>query len=208
MSDLSAYEQLGVSEDASFDEIQEARNRLVAELSDDRKQAERIEAAYDAVLMDRLRLRQEGKIKVPDRIRFPEKTTPPATKAVAAPARSTPAWLERFIDTPERADILYPAAINLGLSTLVLLFPSRDGAALQVALAVSVGACLYFLNRKERKFGRSLLLTLVGLIVGLGLGAAIVSGVDGLLHSLGVPPLSIVAVVAMAILWLVSSFLR
>ncbi len=208
MSDLSAYEQLGVSEDASFDEIQEARNRLVAELSDDRKQAERIEAAYDAVLMDRLRLRQEGKIKVPDRIRFPEKTTPPAMKAVTAPAKPTPAWLERFIDTPERADILYPAAINLGLSALVLLFPSRDGAALQVALAVSVGACLYFLNRKERKFGRSLLLTLAGLVAGLGLGAAIASGADGLLRSLAVQPLSIVAVVAMVILWLVSSFLR
>ncbi|MCS6815448.1 MAG: CPP1-like family protein, partial [Cyanobacteria bacterium] len=38
MSDLSAYEQLGVTEDASFDEIQEARNRLIAEFSHDRKQ--------------------------------------------------------------------------------------------------------------------------------------------------------------------------
>ncbi len=208
MSDLSAYEQLGVTEDASFDEIQEARNRLVAEMSDDRKQADLIEAAYDAVLMDRLRLRQEGKIKVPDRIRFPEKTMPPVVKAAAVATKAPPAWLERFIDTPERADILYPAIINLSLSALVILLGSPDGAAHQLALAVSVGSSLYFLNRKERKFGRSLLLTLGGLIVGLGLGAAISAGLAGVLDSLRVLPLSAIAVVAMFVLWLISSFLR
>lgn len=208
MSDLSAYEQLGVTEDASFDEIQEARNRLIAEFSHDRKQAELIEAAYDAVLMDRLRLRQEGKIKVPDVIRFPEKNAAPAPKATATAAKPMPAWLERLADDPERPDIIYPAVINLGLSALLILFPSPDGAAVQVSLAIAVGACLYFLNRKEHKFGRALLLTLVGLIVGLSLGAIVSSSLAGMLSSVGMPLLSATAVVTLFVLWFVSSFLR
>ncbi len=72
MSDQNPYEKLGVSEDASFDEIQEARNRLLEQHGGDGKNLEMIEAAYDAILMERLRMRQEGKIKVPERIRFPE----------------------------------------------------------------------------------------------------------------------------------------
>jgi len=72
MSDQNPYEKLGVSEEASFDEIQDARNRLFEQHSGDAKHLEVIEAAYDAILMDRLRMRQEGKIKVPERIRFPE----------------------------------------------------------------------------------------------------------------------------------------
>ena len=78
MSDQNYYDTLGLDENSSFEEIQEAKERLIAQCEDDRKQKEAIEAAYDAILMERLRLRQEGKIKVPDRIRFaeevPEKT--------------------------------------------------------------------------------------------------------------------------------------
>jgi hypothetical protein len=73
MSEQSPYEKLGVSEEASFDEIQDVRNRLLQQYSGDSKRVEVIEAAYDAILMDRLRMRQEGKIKVPERIRFPER---------------------------------------------------------------------------------------------------------------------------------------
>jgi DnaJ-class molecular chaperone with C-terminal Zn finger domain len=73
MSNQSHYQQLGITEDASFEEIQAAKERLKQKNSNDQKVIENIEAAYDAILMDRLRLRQEGKIKVPERIRFPER---------------------------------------------------------------------------------------------------------------------------------------
>ncbi|MFN6035094.1 MAG: CPP1-like family protein, partial [Dolichospermum sp.] len=55
MSDQSPYEKIGVSEDASFDEIQEARNRLLEKYGGEGNSREVIEAAYDAILMDRLR---------------------------------------------------------------------------------------------------------------------------------------------------------
>ena len=64
MGDQNYYEKLGVTEDATFDEIQEARNRLLQQYSGDSKHLEVVEAAYDAILMERLRMRQEGKIKV------------------------------------------------------------------------------------------------------------------------------------------------
>ena len=65
MSDQNPYEKLGVTEDASFDEIQDAKGRLMQQHRGDQKLVESVEAAYDAIIMDRLRMRQEGKIKVP-----------------------------------------------------------------------------------------------------------------------------------------------
>jgi len=64
MSEQNPYEQLGVTEESSFEEIQEAKQRLVQQYQNDSKIVELIEAAYDSVLMDRLRMRQEGRIKV------------------------------------------------------------------------------------------------------------------------------------------------
>ncbi|MBD3880287.1 CPP1-like family protein [Phormidium tenue FACHB-886] len=201
MSDKSSYERLGVNEEASFDEIQEAKARLVKQHSGDRKQIEAIEAAYDAVLMDRLRLRQEGKIKVPDRIRFPERLVDPPPEYTPAPTKQTPDWLQRLIDTPSRNDILLPAGLFLAASLLSVSSPS-------LALALGVGFSLYFLNRKEHKFGRAFLLTLIGLVVGVVLGLQISTLIAPQLATVPLAPESFAAVVTFVILWVVSSFLR
>jgi hypothetical protein len=203
MSDQNHYEKLGVNENSTFEEIQDARNRLVEQYGGDRKQVESIESAYDAILMDRLRLRQEGKIKVPDRIRFPEKLAEAPPEFTPSPSAQPSNWLQQFIDTPERNDILLPG----GLFAAVGLF---SFAAPPVALAFGVGFCLYFLNRKERKFGRSFLLTLIGLIVGVTLGLQIAALIP--LESLGFPTgiadQTFASLVTFLILWLMSSFLR
>ena len=205
MSDLSPYELLGLSEDASFDEIQGARVRLKAQHEGDSKQVEAIEIAYDAVLMDRLRLRQAGKIKVPDRIRFPEKVAEPPLAKPLATAKKLPDWLQHTIDTPSQADILWPLGV---FSVLVIVSALASPATLQLVLVGGVGASVYFLNRKERKFGRAVLLTLGGLFGGLLLGALI----GQTLVSAGVIGLALVnsvaAIVTFVVMWLVSSFLR
>ncbi|MCA6538857.1 MAG: CPP1-like family protein, partial [Pseudanabaena sp. M037S2SP2A07QC] len=69
MSEPTPYEKLGVNDEASFEEVRDARDRLLRENEGDESQQEIIEVAYDAILMDRLRARKEGKIAVPDRIR-------------------------------------------------------------------------------------------------------------------------------------------
>ncbi|MBE9179188.1 CPP1-like family protein [Oculatella sp. LEGE 06141] len=201
MSEQNHYEKLGVDESASFDEIQDARNRLIMQYSADRKQVEAIESAYDAILMDRLRQRQEGKIKVPDRIRFPERVVEPPPEFTPAPPKQTPDWLQRFVDTPSQSDILWPAGLFLGVSLLSFSAPS-------LALALGVGFSLYFLNRKEHKFGRAFLLTLVGLIVGVVLGLQLGALVAAQLAGFNLEVTSLAALVALFILWLMSSFLR
>ncbi len=206
MSSQNAYEQLGVTEASSFEEIQDARNRLFTQHQGDRKQLESVEAAYDAVLMDRLRLRQEGKIKVPDRIRFPEKVTPPPPSPPSAPTGQATAWLQRLVDTPTRSDILIPAGVLTALSALVIVVPSSN--VLQMALILGMGASFYFLYRKERKLGRTVLLGLTGLVLGFLAGGVLGSLLPALVASIGLSTEVFASVVTFFVLWLVSSFLR
>lgn len=122
MSAQSPYEKLGVSEGATFEEIQTARARLVEELAGDQRKISEVEAAYDSVLMERLRLRQEGKIKVPDRIRFPEKLAQPAPTETPAPTAKSGQWLKNLIDQPSAQDIAFPGVGMAGLGALVYLY--------------------------------------------------------------------------------------
>ncbi|MBD2500412.1 CPP1-like family protein [Anabaena azotica] len=208
MSDQSPYEKLGVSEDASFDEIQDARNRLFEKYSGDSKSIEIIEAAYDAILMDRLRMRQEGKIKVPERIRFPELRVQSPPKENLKPREQSPAWLQKILDQPSGTDVLWPGAWFLGLSAISVFYPAAGDQVLQLTLVSGVIVSIFFLNRKEGRFGRAVLFTLVGLILGL------ISG--GLIASLLLPQIPVLTITAnqfstvltFILLWLVSSFLR
>lgn len=206
MTEQNPYEQLRVTEGSSFEDIQAAKSRLRAEYEGNEEQIRKIDAAYDAVLMDRLRLRQEGKIKVPDRIRFPEKlAAPPSTPKVDLP-KNSPAWMQRLVDTPSQADILRPLGVSVGLSALIIFVPT----AVQIALIGGVGSTFYFLYRKERKLGRAVLLTFVGLLLGLLLGTFAYGLVAGLFANL---PLEIgvntfASILTFLIFWLVSSFLR
>ncbi|PPJ65009.1 CPP1-like family protein [Cuspidothrix issatschenkoi] len=207
MSDQNPYEKLGVSEDASFDEIQDARNRLLEQHGAEGNSQEVIEAAYDAILMERLRMRQEGKIKVPERIRFPEIRVQSSTQASPNLNRQSPEWLQRSLDQPILTDVLVPAAWYVGLSAISLFYPGGSEQVLQLALVLGVGIGVYFLNRKEGKFGRAVLFTLVSLIVGLIVGGLIAGWV------LPLPLINVTAnqfstLLTFILMWLVSSFLR
>ncbi len=201
MSDQNSYELLGLTEASTFEEIQEARDRLVEHHAEEPQQQAAVEAAYDAILMERLRLRQEGKIKVPDRIRFAE-NVPEVSPTKSAPSLPRPDWLNGLVDTPSRDDVLWPAVTYGGLALLGFAAPS-------LALAVAIGAAIYFLNRKENKFWRSVLLTIGGLAAGLALGLT----VGQLLIPQGAQfawasPDAVASAVTCLSLWVVASFLR
>ena len=168
MSQNNPYELLGVSDDASFDEIQSAKKRICEENKNDAQIVEKIEAAYDAVIMERLKLRQDGKIKVPERIRFPERNKVETVTPSKAPIVNSPNWLQDFMDNPSQEDVLLPTGIFLGLAVLSFL-----ASNLPLFIAFGFTANTYFLTRKENRFGRSLLITIITLMIGIGLGSAI-----------------------------------
>jgi hypothetical protein len=206
MTDQNYYDTLGLDESSTFEEIQAAKERLLAECEGDRKQMDAIEAAYDAILNERLRLRLEGKIKVPDRIRFAEDAPEKPAPSTKQEPISRPAWLVNFLDTPERNDIVLPAGLFAALALVSLAVPS-------LALAIGVGAAIYFLNRKEYRFWRAILLTILGLSIGLTVGILLGQLLaPQLAATMGVPAEALVQVIAaiitMVVLWGVSSFLR
>jgi Protein CHAPERONE-LIKE PROTEIN OF POR1-like len=208
MSELSPYEQLGVTEESSFEEIQEAKQRLMQQHQDDNKLLEKIETAYDAVIMDRLRLRQEGKIKVPERIRFPERGLEAPNPIKPLSIERSPSWLQKIIDTPSAQDIGLSTGV-FGLSAVItLIVNDRGGSMLSLLLALGVFANIYFLNRKERKFGRAVLITLFGLLLGIGLGAGMASGLKAAGITLPISDQQFLALVTFFLLWIISSFVR
>ncbi|MGB6295903.1 MAG: CPP1-like family protein [Rivularia sp. (in: cyanobacteria)] len=208
MSDQNPYEKLGVSEDASFEEIQDTRDRLVEQHNGDSQRLEMIEAAYDAVLMDRLRMRQEGKIKVPERIRFPERREQVAPDVSPVPKTQSPAWLQRTVDKPSTLDVVIPGVWYLGLSANTLLYKTQNDVVLQFMLVLGVGVSIYFLNRKESRFGRAALLTLISLIIGLIVGGLIATALAQQLQSANFTVNQFTTVVTFVLLWLVCSFLK
>lgn len=213
MSEQTPYEQLEVAEDASFDDIQSARDRMFKVYKDDERSRTQIEVAYDAILMDRLRKRQEGKIKVPEGIRFAERLTENKPPKLPLPrVNPSSSWMQRTMDTPNTREISILGVTYAALG-LVGVLAQQNGAAsasvLQFLLAIGFGVNLYWLNRKEQKLGRAVLLSLAALVVGGLIGAAFLQGFhqSGLLAG----PAQDDAVITVAVLfvfWLVSSFLR
>ncbi|WP_009632190.1 CPP1-like family protein [Synechocystis sp. PCC 7509] len=207
MSEPNPYEKLGVKQDATFDQIQEARNRLVEQHNGDLDRLNMVEEAYDAILMERLRMRQEGKIKVPEGIKFAERSQVPP-KPNPTSIQQSPSWLERLRDRPSPKDVLLPGGLFLSLSGLSVIYPTAGAQLLQVVLMVGVCLSIYFVRRKEQNFSRAILLTGAGLIVGLVVGGLLASLLILPLNQINLQAEQFSTVVTFIVLWLVSSFLR
>jgi hypothetical protein len=210
MSEQNPYERLGVSENASFEEIQIAKQRLIQQYRDNSQVLESIEAAYDAVIMERLRMRQEGRIKVPDRIRFPEKTAEISAVPASIPVKNSPNWFQRLIDTPSQADLFWSTGVFLVLSVMTVFSRNNSESVLPLLMAIGVFANIYLLNRKERRLGRAVLLTPIGLLLGIGLGTALASflGAPNSNSSIVLSVEQLACLVTFGLFWLISSFLR
>ena len=208
MSEPNPYEKLGLKQDATFDQIQEARNRLATQYNGDSQHLNMVEEAYDAILMERLRMRQEGKIKVPEGIKFAERLSQPPQKQNQSPKIQSPSWLEKLRDRPSPKDILLPGGLFLSLSGLSVVYPTVGAQLLQVVLMVGVCLSIYFIRRKEQNFSRAILLTGAGLIVGLVVGGLLASLLISPLNQINIQAEQFSTVVTFIVLWLVSSFLR
>ncbi|MGB2925687.1 MAG: CPP1-like family protein [Limnothrix sp.] len=205
MSEQNPYKTLGLAESASFEEIQAAKQKLSQQYQGDSTQVESLEAAYDAIIMDRLRQRQQGTLEVPDQIRFAE----PPKKSFELPkvisASNLPNWLVNLRDQPEPQDINLALGVNGAIAAAGLFLNAGLASTILTALLI---VNIYLLYRKENRFGRAALVGIASLIVGVVIG----SGINALLASQGVvwaiAPEQILIITSCIVGGLASSFLR
>ncbi len=212
MSELSPYQQLGVGEDASFDEIQIAKKKLREKYQNDAQVLEEIEIAYDAIIMDRLRLRQEGKIKVPEKIRFPDKTVePPKNKTISNYTPSlpnTPTWLQNIIkiDQPSVREVSISGLVFLALIAASIF--SQSSETLPLLLTIGVGASFFILYRKERLFWRSVGIVFLSFVIAVSLGSVLANLIINSGFNLTIATEQFISLFTFCLLWLTSNFLR
>jgi hypothetical protein len=207
MSEQNPYEQLGVAEDATFEEIQAAKQRVIAKLSGDRQLEDNIEAAYDAILMERLKLRQQGKIKVPDGIRFPEKAPIALPKFSTVTVPNSPSWVGDTFERPTQSQILTTSGVYSVLGGAALV-PSFADAGLPTLMALGTGFSLYFINKKQRRFKRALLGSLIALIIGTAIAGLLVNYAHLPVGQIGLHGEVFAGLLTFLLLWAVSSFTK
>ncbi len=172
----SPYERLGIEPDASFDAVQAARQAGLDQAGDDPMARSRVEAAYDAVLMDRLKERQQGRVSTAARTASakeqlaappPPRLPLPALPRVALPRVSAPNLSAPSLELVEGED-RWLALGGYGLLLLLLLLLPTPPAELVLALAT--GLCVVFLQRRRRRFlaavGWGFGLLSLGLVIG------------------------------------------
>lgn len=208
------YQRLGVEPDASFDAVQAAKAARLDEVGDDPIARSRIEAAYDAVLMNRLKERQQGKVSSAARTASQrEQATPPPTRPLLQALPSLPQLPPGRLTPPtprlpalalaEGRDRWFPLAAHGALLVLLLALPQPPS---QLLLALGTAATVLNLQRRRGRFGSSVLIALLLLIGGVSLGALLVVSLQGS-FPLIVSPEQVLAAPALVLLLLGALFL-
>lgn len=214
------FARLGLSRDAGFDQVQAAKARCLAEVSGDDRARAKIEAAYDAVLMARLRDRQQGQVSAAAATASERETmagsmpSPPAQ----APMGNVLANLRnRLPDPSPTLSGLKPdwtlvegqgrsVRLIAGLVGVALLLISAGSIQLVLALA-TIGVFLSQVRRGRRPLA-SLGWTLLVLSVGLAAGSLLnLAFSPTVVEQLALSPLQIQALPAALLLWAAALFL-
>ncbi len=181
------YTKLGISADSGFDDVQRAKATALSSAGDDAQARAKIEAAYDAVLMARLRERQSGKVSMAAASASAREQQGGGQVAAGSTAPSVMTRLRQFsLPTPSVSPAGWMPELSLvegqgllvragiGAVALLLLMATTGTADLVLSLA-TIGLFVSQVRRGRRplaSLGWSLLLLAVGLAVGaLVLGA-------------------------------------
>ena len=178
------YERLGVAPDASFDTVQEAKLARLREAGDDPMVRSRIEAAYDAVLMDRLKERQQGRVSSAARSASQrEQASPPPSRPALSALPSLPQLPPSRLPRPSFSlprlqlasgrELWFPLAADGVLLVLLVLMP---GAAPELLTALATGVTLLNLQRRNGRFLASVGWSFALLCRGLVLGGLLAGG--------------------------------
>ena len=214
------YTRLGLSQDATFEQVQAAKARFIADVDGDDQARARVEAAYDAVLMARLRGRQQGQVS-PAAATASQREEGVGSAPLTGPSFPGTSVLQKLrTNLPDPSQSLASLTpqwslvegqgrlvrVIAGIVGLGLLLVSVASVQLVLALAC-IGVFLSQVRRGRRPLA-SLGWTLLALLVGLVVGSLFTTALSPTaLQQLSITPEQIQALPAAVLLWLAALFL-
>ena len=214
------FVRLGLSRDAGFEQVQAAKARCLAEVSGDDQARAKIEAAYDAVLMARLRDRQQGQVSAAAATASEREATAGSMPSLPAQAPMSNVFTNlrnKLPDPTQSLSGLKPDwALVEGQGRTVRLIAGIVGLALlvlsagSIQLVLALGTIGVFLSqvRRGRRPPASLGWTLLVLSVGLAAGSLLNLALSPTaFEQLALNPLQIQALPAALLLWAAALFL-
>ena len=179
------YEQLGITADATFEQVQAAKQNCLNQVkADDALGRARVEAAYDSVLMQRLKERQLGQLT--GAAATASKREAASNAAPAAPAlprlavlqnlpRPKLQWQQPSIKLAEEKQLWWPLAGH-GLLLLLLLVVGNQLGTPELLLALASLLTIGALQRRRSRLFAAVGLTIAALAIGLLIGSLISAG--------------------------------
>ena len=176
------YEQLGIAADATFEQVQAAKQNCLNQIkADDALGRARVEAAYDSVLMQRLKERQLGQLT--GAAATASKREAASNAAPAAPAlprlavlqnlpRPKLQWQQPSIKLAEEKQLWWPLAGH-GLLLLLLLVVGNQLGTPELLLALASLLTIGALQRRRSRLFAAVGLTIAALAIGLLIGSLI-----------------------------------
>ncbi|XP_050376799.1 protein CHAPERONE-LIKE PROTEIN OF POR1, chloroplastic [Argentina anserina] len=155
------YKRLGVTQDASEEEIWGSRNFLLQQYAGHERSEESIEAAFEKILMTSFQQRKKTKINLKSRLKKKVEESPPWVKN-----------LLNFVELPATEVIFRRLSLFAFMSGWSIMNSGEGGPAFQVA--VSLAACIYFLNEKTKSLARASIYGLGALVTGWVCGSILV----------------------------------
>lgn len=187
------YKRLGISREASEEEIQAARNFLINKYGGHKPSVDAIESAHDKIIMQSFYDRKNPKINIKKKVRD------------ISQSRVVKAVTSRF-ETPATIVIVKTAIVFVFLGVLTVLFPTEEGPTLQVA--ISLIASIYFIYARLKNRIRAFVYGIVAFFGSWLLGTLLmVSVVPPLLkgpRSLEVSS----SLLSYVLLWVASTYLK
>lgn len=198
------YQRLGITADASFEAVQRAKQDCLNALpADDAQARAKVEAAYDAVLMQRLKDRQLGqltgaaasasKLEASAGVGEPAKGLP---KLPAMPALPTPKldlqWPQ--LSLAQGPELWQPLAGHGVVLTAVLFLGAQPGLP-ELLLSLAALITIASLQRRRRRFFKAVGFTLLALIAGSLIGGLFSASMQGLALPVSVNQLAAVPTV-------------
>ncbi|KAK4257297.1 hypothetical protein QN277_006902 [Acacia crassicarpa] len=162
------YRRLGVSHDASEEELWGSRNFLLQQYAGHEGSEEAIEAAFEKILMASFRQRKKTKINLKSRLKKQVEESPP--------------WIQNllsYVELPTTDVILRRLFLFAFMGGWSIMNSAESGPAFQVA--ISLAACIYFLNEKMKSLARASITGFGALVGGWICGSLLVPNIPSML---------------------------